>query len=41
MREVAADGHYGWQRTVKVGEVVSPTAQPNSVLNIADLFGVS
>jgi len=40
-REVAADGHYGWQRTAKVGEVVSPVAQPSAVLNIADLFGVS
>lgn len=41
MREVAADGHYGWQRTAKVDEVVSPLAQPGAVLNIADLFGVS
>lgn len=40
MREVAADGHYGWQRTAKVGEVVSPLAQPNAVLSIADLFGI-
>lgn len=41
MREVAADYHYGWQRTAKVGEVVSPLAQPSAVLDIADLFGVS
>jgi len=41
MREIAADGHYGWQRTAKVGESISPLAQPNAVLNIADLFGVS
>ena len=39
MREVGRDGQYGWQRTAKVDEVVSPLAQPNAVLNIADLFG--
>jgi Uma2 family endonuclease len=41
MRSVAADGHYGWQRTAAVGEEVSPLAQPNAVLNVADLFGVA
>jgi Uma2 family endonuclease len=41
MREVAADRHYGWQRTAKIGETVSPLAQPSAILNIAELFGVS
>ena len=41
MREVAADGHYGWQRTAKIGEIVSPLARPSAVLDMADLFGVS
>ncbi len=40
MREVAADNHYGWQRTAKVGETLSPLAQPDAVLSIADLFDV-
>ncbi len=40
MREIASDGHYGWQRTAKVGEVVSTLAQPNAALQIAELFGV-
>ena len=39
MREIAADNHYGWQRTAKVGESLSPLAQPDAVLSIADLFG--
>jgi Uma2 family endonuclease len=41
LREVAADGHYGWQRTVVIGEQVSPLAQADAVLDVADLFGVS
>ena len=28
MREIAADNHYGWQRTAKVGETLSPLASP-------------
>lgn len=40
MRDVAADGHYGWQRTIKLGGEISPLAKPNAVLNINDLFGV-
>lgn len=39
MREVAADGHYGWQRTVIQGDKLSPLAQLDAVLDIADLFG--
>ncbi|MEZ6135777.1 MAG: Uma2 family endonuclease [Pirellulaceae bacterium] len=38
MRE-ATDGHYVWQRTARIGEELSPLAEPTAVLNIADLFG--
>lgn len=41
MREIAADKHYGWQRTAKVGETLSPLAQPSAILDVADLFGVN
>jgi len=40
MREVAADKHYGWQRTVHAGDTLTPLAEPNAVLDVADLFGV-
>jgi len=40
MREVAADKHYGWQRTVHPGDTLSPLAEPNAVLDVADLFDV-
>jgi hypothetical protein len=40
MREVAADEHYGWQRTVHAGDTLTPLAEPNAVLDVADLFGV-
>lgn len=41
MREIAADNHYGWQRTINIGEELSPLAKPDAVLNVADLFGVA
>lgn len=41
MREVAADGRYGWLRTAVLGEEVTPLAAPDAILNVADLFGVS
>ena len=40
MREVASDGHYGWQRTANIGDTVSPLAKPDATLSVADLFGV-
>lgn len=40
MREAAAAGHYGWQRTAKIGESIAPLAEPSANLNIAELFGV-
>lgn len=40
MREVAADGHYGWQRTATIDDQISPIAQPDAILDIADLFDV-
>ncbi len=41
MREIAADKRYGWQRTAKVGETLTPLAQPSAILDVADLFGVN
>ncbi len=41
MREVATDGHYGWQRTVRIGESISPLAQQQAELMISDLFGIA
>ncbi len=41
MREIVAGGHYGWQQTAKVGESISPLAQPTAVLYVADLFGIT
>ncbi|TWU43152.1 hypothetical protein Q31b_21900 [Novipirellula aureliae] len=40
LREVAADGHYGWQRTANGGDNVSPIAKPDATFNVAGLFGV-
>lgn len=40
MRQVGAGGHYEWLRTATLSETISPLAQPNAVLNIADLFGL-
>jgi len=40
VREVAADKHYGWQRIVHAGDTLTPLAEPNAVLDVADLFGV-
>ena len=40
MREVAADHRYGWQRTVRSGDSLSPLAEPHAVLDVADLFAV-
>lgn len=40
MRQVAADGRYGWQRTSTIGDKLSPLAQPAAVLDIADLFAI-
>ena len=39
MREVASDGHYGWQRTFTFGDKLSSLAQPKAILDIIDLFG--
>ena len=41
MREIATDGRYGFQRTLAVGDLISPIAQPTAILNIADLFGLT
>lgn len=40
MREIAADWRYGWQRTVRPGDKLSPLAEPKAVLDVADLFNV-
>ena len=40
MREIVGGKHYGWQRTVRPGDVLSPLAEPNAVLDVADLFDV-
>ncbi len=41
MRQVGVERRYGRLRTATVSETISPLAQPNAVLNIADLFGLS
>jgi len=38
MREVSADQHYVW--TVHAGETLTPLAEPNAILDVADLFDV-
>lgn len=40
MREIAADKHYGLQRTVHPGDTLAPLAEPNEVLDVADLFDI-
>jgi Uma2 family endonuclease len=37
-REIAADFRYGWQRTVRPGETISPLAEPKAILDVSDLF---
>lgn len=40
MRQAEPNGHYGWLRTATASDSISPLAQPDAVLNIANLFNL-
>ncbi len=37
-REAVSGGDYGWRRTAKLGDEISPLVQPDAVLNVSELF---